>query len=59
MRRYITYHPLKKNGVLEVWAEKKSIIPISVYLPFVFIYKIYKKEIQIQPPGEPREQHLG
>ena len=26
-------------------------------LPFVFDYKFFKKEIQIQPPGEPEEQH--
>ena len=25
----------------------------------VNIYKFFKKEILIQPPGEPREQHLG
>ena len=25
----------------------------------VFIYKFCTKEIQIQSPGEPREQHLG
>ena len=25
----------------------------------VNIYKSHKKEILIQPPGEPREQHLG
>ena len=25
----------------------------------VNIYKFCKKEILIQPPGEPREQHLG
>ena len=28
-------------------------------LPLVFINKFYQKETQIQPPGEPREQHLG
>ena len=28
-------------------------------LPLVFIYKFRKKEIQIQPPGEPREHRLG
>ena len=28
-------------------------------LPVVFIYKFYEKEIQIQQPGETREQHLG
>ena len=34
----------------------KSIILIFlVNLPLVFIYKFYNKDIQIQPPGEPRE----
>ena len=28
-------------------------------LPMVIIYKLHKKESSIQPPGEPREQHLG
>ena len=28
-------------------------------LPMVFIYKFCTKEIEVQPPGEPREQHLG
>ena len=27
--------------------------------PLVFIHKFRKKGIQSQPPGEPREQHLG
>ena len=31
----------------------------SVNLPMVNIYKFCKKEILIQPPGEPREQHPG
>ena len=31
----------------------KSNILLGIYLKF------YKKEIQIHPPGEPREQHLG
>ena len=40
------------------------------YLPHLFdnffsessygnIYKFFKREILIQPPGKPREQHLG
>ena len=28
-------------------------------LPIVFIYKFCKTEILNQPPGEPREHHLG
>ena len=32
---------------------------MSVNLSLVFIYKFYKKEIPSQPPGEPREQHIG
>ena len=28
-------------------------------LPLVFIYKFRLKEIQLQPPGEPREYRLG
>ena len=31
----------------------------SVSLPMVNLYKFCKREILIQPPGEPREQHLG
>ena len=31
----------------------------SVNLPMVFIYKFCKKEILIQPPGEPRKHKLG
>jgi len=30
-----------------------------VNLSLVSIYKFDKKEIKIQPPGEPRKQHLG
>jgi len=30
-----------------------------VHLSTVNIYKFWKKEILIQPPGEPREQRLG
>jgi hypothetical protein len=30
-----------------------------VSLPIVNLYKFCKREILIQPPGEPREQHLG
>ena len=45
---------------LNISATYKSIIQFfSGNLPLVFIYKFYKKEIQIQPPREPREQHLG
>ena len=36
----------------------KAIIICSVNLPMVNIYKFKKKETLIQPPGEPREQHL-
>ena len=35
------------------------ILIFSVNLSMVFISKFCKTEIQIQPPGEPREQHLG
>ena len=38
---------------------KAIIVIFSVSLPMVNIYKFCKKEILIQPPGEPREQHLG
>ena len=38
---------------------KSIILNFSVYLPLVFIYKFYEKEIQIQQPGTPREQHVG
>ena len=31
----------------------------SVNLPLVFIYKPLTKQIQLQPPGEPREHCLG
>ena len=31
----------------------------SVNLPLVFTYKFRKKEIQLQPPEEPREHRLG
>ena len=45
---------------LNISATYKSIIIIfSVNLPLVFIYKFRKKEIQLQPPGEPREHRLG
>ena len=35
------------------------IVIFSVSFPMVNTYKIYNKEVLIQPPGEPREQHLG
>ena len=38
---------------------KAIIIIFPVSLPMVSINKFCKKEILIQPPGEPREQHLG
>ena len=38
---------------------KATILIFLVNLPKVNIYKFPKKEILIQPPGEPREQHLG
>jgi hypothetical protein len=37
----------------------KAAILFLVNLPMVNIYKFYKKKILIQPPGEPREQHIG
>ena len=37
---------------------KSIIIIFSVNLPLVFIYKFCKKEIQLQPRGEPRENSL-
>ena len=30
-----------------------------VSLPMVCIYKFCEKDIMIQPPGEPRDRHLG
>ena len=45
---------------LNIFANYKPIILIFVMnLPLVFIYKFYKKETQIKPPGESREQYLG
>ena len=38
---------------------KLIIIFFSVNLSLVFIFNFYNKETQIQPSGEPREQHLG
>ena len=36
----------------------ESIILIFlVNLPLIFIYKLFKKVVQIKPPGEPQEQH--
>ena len=35
------------------------ILIVLVNLPMVNIYKFYKKETLVQPPWEPREQHLG
>ena len=35
------------------------IVIFSVSLPMVNLNKFCKREILIQPPGEPREQHLG
>ena len=46
---------------LNISAIYKAIILIffSVNLPIIFIYKFFLKKILIQPPGEPRKQHLG
>ena len=38
---------------------KQSSLFFSVNFPMVNIYKFCKKQILIQLPGEPREQHLG
>ena len=38
---------------------KTIILIFEVNLPMVKINKFQKKEIWIQPPGEPQEQHLG
>ena len=38
---------------------KAIVIIIPVNLPMVLIYKFFKKEIQIQPPVGPQEQHLS
>ena len=35
------------------------IIIFSVNLPLLSIYKFWKREIQLQPPGEPQEHHRG
>ena len=37
---------------------KATILIFLANLPMVNIYKFHKKEILIQPPGEPKEQHL-
>ena len=45
---------------LNISAIHNSIILILfTNIPLVFIYKFYKTENQIQPPGNPWEQHLG
>ena len=49
----------KKFKKLNISLIYKAIIIFSVNLPMVNIYKFCKKDILIQPPGEPREQHLG
>ena len=47
-------------GIIHCISIYKSIIIIFlVNLPLVYIYKFRKKEIQLQPPGEPREHRLG
>ena len=38
---------------------KSSILIFSVSLPMVNLNKFFKREILIQLPGEPPEQHLG
>ena len=37
---------------------KLIILTFSVNLPVIFIYKFWRKESLIQPPGEPRELNL-
>ena len=41
------------------YLRQSIIIIFSVNLPLVFICKFRKKEIQLQPPGEPLEHQHG
>ena len=50
----------RKIERLNISAIYKSIIIIcAVNISLLFIYKFRKKEIQLQPPREPREHRLG
>ena len=48
---------LKKLNISLIY--KAIVVIFSVDLTMINLYKFCKKEILIQPPGEPREQHLG
>ena len=53
---FFSFPKFKKLNISLIY---KAIIVILVSLPMVNIYNFCKREILIQPPGEPREQHLG
>ena len=57
---FFLFLKLKLKLKLKISLFNKAIIVIvSVNLPMVNIYEFCKKDILIQPPGKPREQHLG
>ena len=53
----VRYPKLKKLNISLIY--RAIIVIFSVSRPMVNTCKFCKKEILIQPPGEPREQHLG
>ena len=50
---------MKSSKVKYLRHYKSIIIICSVNLSLLFIYKFCKKQIHLQPPGEPREHCLG
>ena len=52
---FFFFPKLQKLNISAIY--KTVILIFSVNLPMVFNYKFYK--IVIQPPGEPREHHIG